>query len=72
MSDKPTVTCEFVKLEEMPLMGIGVYRAHLRRTSVHPRLGPDREGQVTVTSQVLRVCFVCGVIETLNTFYVFK
>jgi len=69
---KPTVKCEFIRLESPGPDGCQRYRAIVRRTSEHPHLGPDREGSLTFTSLVIRVDFDHGIIETLNTYYVFK
>lgn len=70
---KPTVLCELLELVAVPGQPVGTYVAIVNRTSAHPRLGPaDIRGQRNRTSKVLRICFECGYIETLNTFYQFK
>lgn len=68
---KPRVKCQLISLEQVcntPVM----YRAVLQRVTGHPRLGRERPGQTTVTSRILRIDFEYGVIETLNTYYLFK
>lgn len=62
---KPTVMCE---LRETPVVG---ERTVVHRTSEHPILGSPNCG-ITHTSRVLKVDYVEGVIETLNTLYKFK
>lgn len=71
MQVKPTVTCALIRLEQIEGEDEGVYRAYIYRTSFHPRLGIDMEGQITVTSRVIRVDFDHRIIETLNTYYKF-
>lgn len=67
---KPTVTCELIELQQVGGL-IGVYRALMRRTSSHPKLGPDREGTRTYSSRIVRIDFDHRIIETLNTYYEF-
>lgn len=65
---KPTVTCELISLEQIG----DAYRAVLRRTSSHPKLGPERSPSVrTVTSRIVRIDWDTRIIETLNTYYEF-
>ena len=65
---KPTVTCELIGLEPVGQ----AYRAVLRRTSSHPKLGPERSPTVkTVTSRIVRIDWDSRIIETLNTYYEF-
>lgn len=71
-ADKPVVSCELVNIGQVHGHPSNVHRANIQRTSDHPRLGADREGTMTVTSQVLRVDFELGVMETLNTVYKFE
>lgn len=65
---KPIVLCELIELKKFG----DVFVAHLQRTSPHPVIGPDVPGKTTVTSRVLRIDFDFGMIETLNTYYIFR
>lgn len=67
---KPTVTCELINLEKVE--SVDAFRAVLRRTSSHPRLGPEHSPSVkTVTSRIVRIDWDTRIIETLNTYYEF-
>ena len=61
------VECELEKFELLSTTGC---RAHLTRTTCHPRLGaPPARGHITITSQILNIDFQKKQFETLNTVY---
>lgn len=48
------------------------YVAFFTRTGEHPRLGHQKDGQITRTSAIKRIDFELGYLETQNNIYSWK